>query len=167
MDPISLVSFFLLLRSFAQGAKVQAEEDEELISMLPPEFHAQIRSTGKRILRLGYVGVATSLVFVPIAAPFVAYLVDGISVSDAFFRGVLLLCFAPMTFFLGAYWGLSLGMLTSPRWYLGTELGLRWREMCGADSVSACRLISLTVSVVGTGCYVLLFWLTRAMAPFT
>ncbi len=167
MDPISLVTFFLLLRSFAQGRKAHIEEDEELISMVPAQYHTQIRSTGKRIIRLAYIGVATSLIFVPVAAPLVVYMIDNISASDAFFRGVLLLCFAPMTFFLGAYWGLSLGMLTSPRWYLGTELGMRWREMCGADSVTACRLISLTVVIVGTSCYALLFWLTRAMAPFT
>ncbi len=167
MDPVSLVSFFLLLRSFAQGAKSHVEDDVELISMVAAQYHAQIRSTGKRIIRLGYVGVATSLVFLPVAAPLVVYLIDDISASDAFFRGVLLLCFAPMTFFLGAYWGLSLGMLTSPRWYLGTELGMRWRAMCGAEAVTACRLISLTVVIVGTGCYALLFWLTRSMAPFT
>jgi hypothetical protein len=58
------------------------------------------------------------LIFIPIAAPALAYAVDGIGASGAFCRGVLLLCFAPMTFFLGVYWGLSIEMLTTPRWYL-------------------------------------------------
>ena len=65
---------------------------------------------------------------------------------------VFLLCFAPLTFSLAAYWVLALGMLTPARWYLGTELGMPWRERCGADSVAACRAISLTVVIVGTGC---------------
>jgi len=167
MDPVSLVSFFFLLRSFTQGVKTHVAEDEELISMVPAEHHAQIRHAGRRIIRLAYLGVATSLIVVPVAAPLTVYIVEGIAPTDAFFRGVLLLCLAPMTFFLGAYWGLSLGMLTSPRWYLGTELGTRWRQMCGVDSVAGCRLISLAVVVVGSGCYMLLFWLTRTIAPFT
>jgi hypothetical protein len=166
MDPISVVKFVLLLKSFAKGANEYQNEDEELIAMVPSEYHSLIRRTGRRIIRFAYFGVFMSLVIIPVAAPLTAYLIDGIRPTDAFFRGIVLLCFAPLTFFLGAYWGLSLGMLTSPRWYLGTEVGVRWRQMCGVMSLSGCRMVALTVVIVGTICYLLLFWITRTMAPF-
>jgi hypothetical protein len=167
MDPYSLVEFVLLLRSFAKGANDVRSEDEEFLATVPLEYQMLIRNAGRRIIHFAYGGIFMSLVVIPITAPLAVFLTDGIRPFDALCRGVLLLCFAPLTFFLGAYWGLSLGMLTSPRWYLGTDVGVRWRQMCGATSLAGCRLIALTVIVVGTICYLAMFWLTRTMAPFT
>lgn len=107
------------------------------------------------------------MVLIPVAAPALVFLIDGISAKDAILRGVILLGMTPMTLFVGAYWGLALGMLSSPSWYLGTDFGLRWRELCGVRSVAGCRWISLVLVMVGTSSHILLFWLARVMVLFT
>lgn len=166
MDPLSLLSFLRMVCSFGRSVPSIVKEDEELLEFVPDEHHQMVRKAGRRVITCACVGVLMSLVIVPVSAPLVTVWLDGISAEDAFFRGVLLLCGAPMTFFLGVYWGVAVEMLFTPSWYLGTEAGVRWRDLCGATSVTGCRVISFIVVFVGVACYGLLFYLARTMAPF-
>lgn len=47
MNPKTLIFHFLILRSFARGAKELHSEDEDLIATTPPEYHQSLRRFGR------------------------------------------------------------------------------------------------------------------------
>ena len=156
----------MMVYRFTRSAKEYTKEDQEILAQIPEQYHPRIRSVGRRIVAYAAAGVGIVVVGVPVIAPIIVMITAGIPAKDAMFRGIMLLCFAPLTFFFGIFWGASFGVAMTPAWYLRSPLGARWRELCGASSVNACRAISYVVFVVGLGVIAMLVWLVRSMAPF-
>jgi hypothetical protein len=166
MDLYHFISFIRDIWRFARSAKEHTQEDEVLLGDLPEEYRPLVRQEGKQIVKFACLGAFVSLVVVPVAGPLLAMHLDNITLKDAAFRGLMLLLIAVISLPFGILWGASIGILAAPRWYLDTELGRRWRQLCGVKSIPACRTVALVVVLTGATIYTAFIFLTRTIAPF-
>jgi hypothetical protein len=161
-----ILCYSLVIYGFIRTARRYGNEERKILAHLPAEYHAPIQLIRKRIVMLAAAGAVILMLVVPVLAPIYAMITEGISSKDALGRGVLLLCGAPFTFFAGVFWGLSLGILTAPEWYLRSPLGWKWCRLTGGASIKGARFVALIATLMGLAIFLIMFWATRKMAPF-
>lgn len=167
MGITNLIEYVRVMYDIADSVKTAGPDELVILEKIPIKYHPLIRKTGKRIVKCMLFGIALPLVLIPIAAPLGLVFLKGIAGHDALWRGMCLLFSAPVTVLIGIAWGLAVGMLVTPKWYLQSPLAARWRKLAGVESVAGIRILSAMACLVGSLVFLFMVWIVTIMKPFS
>jgi hypothetical protein len=166
VNPLAPFQFLILVWRFAKGVPNYLADDKTILDAVPEHLQLELQKISKRCVRYALFGALLVVVIVPAIAVWYVSQRDGLTGKDATGRFIMMLCMAPVTFFLGVFGGISLGICRSPRWFLECPLGEKWVRLSGAKSVDVAKEVAFLVVATTVAYFVATFWLVSVMAPF-